>query len=65
MINLLPPRQGWALQRMAPMGFLVLLALMWTGVLGLVLGFMQGTILRMVAAGFGWDYIAWLFGIVA
>lgn len=61
LINVLPYKQSWALRKYSSYGFLIILALMWTGILREILGFMQGIILTVIAAGFGQDYIAWLF----
>lgn len=62
LINILPPKQSWALQRSAGVGLLIVMGLMWTGVLGMILGFFFSLVIQLVAAGFGMDFVAWLFG---
>ncbi|MCC7477672.1 site-2 protease family protein [bacterium] len=62
LINLLPWRTGEKLQRLAPYGLLIILALMYLRILGPLLGGMRMIILQGIGAGFGMDYIAWLFG---
>ncbi len=62
LINILPRKESWALQKYAGYGFLIILGLMWTGILGTILRFLQGIILSVIAAGFGPEYLAWLFG---
>ncbi len=65
LINLLPWRTGEKLRQFSPYGLLVIMGLMYLGVLGPILGSLRMVILKGIAAGFGMNYIAWLFGMTS
>ncbi|MCB1221292.1 MAG: site-2 protease family protein [Planctomycetales bacterium] len=59
---LLPHPYGRRLQELGMNGvtFLVLMGLMFTGLLGLYLHWVVNTVFRLIAAGFGDDFLIWL-----
>ncbi|MCB1217226.1 site-2 protease family protein [bacterium] len=59
---LLPHPYGRQLQELGMRGvtFLILMALMFTGLLSLYLGFIVNWVLRLIGSGFGNDFVSWL-----
>lgn len=58
--NLLPMQARESFYRLSPYGLLIVLALMWMGILGRVLGFLFQTIVWIIGAGFGPDYVSFI-----
>jgi Zn-dependent protease len=52
-VSLLPPRLAWSLARIEPYGFFILVALLFTGVLGIVIGPLYSAIERITYSIFG------------
>jgi Zn-dependent protease len=53
LVSVLPNRLGYAVSQLEPYGFVILIALLFTGVLGKVLWPMIGLTLSLIATGFG------------
>lgn len=60
--NLLPSQARESFYRLSPYGLLIVLALMWMGVLGSILGLLFQTIVWIIGAGFGHDFVTYILG---
>lgn len=59
---MLPWEQQRKFQRFAPYGLIVMLALMWLGVLGMIINIFFGIMFWSLRAGFGPDFVQYLTG---
>jgi len=58
---MLPWNQRDKFRRLGQYGILILLALMWFGLLSIIIGFFLNITFAVIGLGFGDDFVAWLF----